>query len=173
VVPDLLCVGKSLGGGLPLSVCLGTPEVMQAWPRSQGEAVHTSTFLGHPLACASAQAQLALLEQEDGPGQARALGENLRSSLQALHSSPGVADVRGRGALWGIEFTHEGLPDRARATAIVKQALQHGYLLLAAGDAGNVVQCTPPFVLGPTQQQGFLDTLHTLVLTTTPGMRPA
>jgi 4-aminobutyrate aminotransferase / (S)-3-amino-2-methylpropionate transaminase / 5-aminovalerate transaminase len=47
---DLLCVGKALGGGLPLSACLGRREVMDAWPPSRGEALHTSTFLGHPLA---------------------------------------------------------------------------------------------------------------------------
>lgn len=173
VIPDLLCIGKSLGGGLPLSVCIGTPEIMRAWPRSRGEAVHTSTFLGHPLACASALAQLQLLEDEDGPGQAHALGESLRSSLQALHSSPGVAEVRGRGAMWAIEFVDDGRPDGIRAVTLVKQALQHGYLLLVAGDEGNVVQCTPPFILGAAQLRGFLDTLNTLVLTTTPGMRPA
>ena len=46
VLPDLVCFGKALGGGLPLSACLGSREVMDAWPESGGEALHTSTFLG-------------------------------------------------------------------------------------------------------------------------------
>ena len=44
--PDLLCVGKALGGGFPISACLGTAEVMDAWGGSKGEAIHTQTFLG-------------------------------------------------------------------------------------------------------------------------------
>ena len=53
MLPDLLCLGKGLGGGLPLSACVGPRDVMEAWPPSGGEAIHTSTFLGHPLACAA------------------------------------------------------------------------------------------------------------------------
>jgi 4-aminobutyrate aminotransferase-like enzyme len=173
VVPDLLCVGKSLGGGLPLSVCIGTPEVMSGWGRSCGEAVHTSTFLGHPMACATALVQLQLLEDEDGPQQARALGDRLQQRLHLLRDVPGVADIRGRGAMWGIELENEGQPDAPRVAAIITGALQRGYLLLAAGDAGNVIQLTPPFVLGETQLDGFFDVLQTLLFTTGPGMRLA
>ena len=50
VIPDLLCVGKALGGGFPISACIGTPEVMGAWGHSTGEALHTQTFWGTPLA---------------------------------------------------------------------------------------------------------------------------
>ena len=173
VVPDLLCIGKSLGGGLPLSVCIGTPEVMSAWERSRGEAVHTSTFLGHPMACAAALVQLQLLEDEDGPGLARAVGDRLRQRLQALKAAPGIADIRGRGAMWGIEFEEDGRADAQRAAAIVVGALQRGYVVLAAGDEGNVIQLTPPFIVGERQLDGFMDVLQTLILTTAPGMRPA
>jgi len=47
IVPDLLCVGKALAGGVPLAATIGTPRVMDAWPVSAGEALHTSTFLGN------------------------------------------------------------------------------------------------------------------------------
>jgi 4-aminobutyrate aminotransferase/(S)-3-amino-2-methylpropionate transaminase len=57
--PDIVCVGKALGGGMPISACLARREVMDAWPESRGEAIHTSTFMGHPIACAAA---LAVLE---------------------------------------------------------------------------------------------------------------
>lgn len=52
VIPDLMCLGKAMGGGLPLSACVG--DMMDVWPKSHGEARHTQTFLGHPLACAVA-----------------------------------------------------------------------------------------------------------------------
>ena len=81
VVPDLLCVGKALGGGLPLSACLGSHGVMDAWPESTGEALHTSTFLGHPLSCATALAFLAVLEEEALVSRAAALGDRMLKDL--------------------------------------------------------------------------------------------
>lgn len=60
MVPDVICLGKALTGGFPLSACVGRAEVMDAaWPVSTGEAIHTSTFLGHPVGCAMALANLA------------------------------------------------------------------------------------------------------------------
>jgi 4-aminobutyrate aminotransferase-like enzyme len=58
-VPDVICLGKALTGGFPLSACVGHGELMDAaWPPSSGEAIHTSTFLGHPVGCAMALAQI-------------------------------------------------------------------------------------------------------------------
>ena len=54
VVPALLCSGKALAGGMPLSACLGTEETMKTWPASRGESLHTQTYLGHPAGCAAA-----------------------------------------------------------------------------------------------------------------------
>ena len=54
VVPDLICLGKSLSGGFPISACVGKASIMDAWPETHGEALHTSTFLGNPLGCAMA-----------------------------------------------------------------------------------------------------------------------
>ena len=59
VMPDLICLGKALTGGFPLSACVGRADLMDAaWPASHGEAIHTSTFLGHPVGCAMALAQI-------------------------------------------------------------------------------------------------------------------
>lgn len=63
VVPDLVCCGKALGGGLPIAAVLGRRELLAAWP-AQGEAIHTGTFLAHPLACAAALETLAILAEE-------------------------------------------------------------------------------------------------------------
>ena len=49
VIPDFICLGKALSGGVPISACVGKTLVMDAWPESCGEALHTSTFLGHPV----------------------------------------------------------------------------------------------------------------------------
>lgn len=105
VVPDLLCLGKALGGGLPLSACMGPARVMNAWPTSSGEALHTSTFLGHPLSCASALAFLDVLEEEELPARARHEGLWLLAWLrEALEGCPWVGEVRGRGLFVGVEL---------------------------------------------------------------------
>ena len=74
VIPDLMCLGKAVTGGFPLSVCVGTEQVMGSWPRSTGEAIHTSTFLGHPVGCAVGRRSLELHEELDSARIAREKG---------------------------------------------------------------------------------------------------
>jgi len=152
VVPDVLCVGKALGGGLPLSACVAPADVMDAWPPSQGEALHTSTFLGHPLACAAALAFLDVLEREDLPARARALGARLLEGLaDRLRGVAAVRDVRGRGLLLGIELGEGG------AARVAVEALRRGVLVLPAGERGEVVELAPPALLNDAQVEAGLD----------------
>ena len=66
--PDLICLGKALTGGFPLSACVGRANLMDAaWPQSKGEAIHTSTFLGNPVGCAMALASLKELQSKRLP----------------------------------------------------------------------------------------------------------
>src|SRR5258707_11017857 len=74
VAPDVVALGKALGGGFPISACVGRPEVMRRWPSSQGEALHTSTHLGNPLGCAAALAVLHTLERDGLVQRADAVG---------------------------------------------------------------------------------------------------
>ncbi len=148
VVPDLLCVGKALAGGLPLSACIGTPAVMASWGRSTGEARHTSTFLGNPMACAAAIATLDALARLDAPRVAIERGARLGRLLAGLGAHPGVADVRGLGFLFGVELVSaEGSPDGAGCFDVVCAALQQGVLVLGDGSDGNVLACMPPLCL--------------------------
>ena len=171
VVPDLLCVGKSLAGGLPLSACLGTPQVMEAWERSQGEARHTQTFLGNPLACAVARSTLEILRREEWPVQIEERGARIGADLVAtLQDTAGIGAIRGRGFLWGIECqTRAGQPDGTRARAVVRAALGRGFILLASGDAGHVLELVPPFVLGEQQWRGACELLGELLARIPPG----
>ena len=146
VVPDLLCIGKSLAGGVPLSATIGTPRVMDAWPRSAGEALHTSTFLGNPLACAAALANLDELERLDLPARVRAREPVFAERLGRLRAIPGVRDVRGRGFLWAVEFR-----DGALANRIVVQALGRGLVLLQSGPTGTSITLAPPLTIADEQ----------------------
>jgi 4-aminobutyrate aminotransferase-like enzyme len=139
VVPDLLCVGKGLASGMPISACLGRAEVMDAWPPSTGEALHTQTFLGHPPGCAAALASMEVLAREKLVEKAARDGELALSQLrQRLAGSSAVAEVRGRGLMIGIEC--DG-PERALATC--RAALRRGIILLPGGSDGRVLSVTP------------------------------
>src|SRR2546430_12324722 len=81
VVPDMVCLGKALTGGFPLSACVGRADLMDAaWPASSGEAIHTSTFLGHPVGCAMALAQIREIETRNLVQRSATLGRSLLSA---------------------------------------------------------------------------------------------
>lgn len=145
VVPDIICLGKALTSGFPLSACVGRAEVMDAWPESEGEALHTSTFLGNPLGCAMAVASLREHRQLAVAEKVCASGSYLRSRLREIRS-PCIGDVRGVGLLVGVELVGpHGEPDPQMAGQCVLQGLRTGLLLLAGGMHGNVLSLTPPF----------------------------
>ena len=121
VVPDLMCVGKALGGGLPISACVGTREVMDAWAASQGEAIHTQTFLGNPLACAAARAALGALKASDAPTRCVAKGEALEHAFHPLRRA-----MRGRGLMRAVELPADSL-------AVSRGLQRRGVLALPAG----------------------------------------
>src|SRR5690606_5489417 len=93
-VPDLICLGKGLGGGLPISACLGKKEWMAAWSRVD-EVVHTSTFAGAPLACTSALATLDVLTRGRLIEDAAAIGQPWIDTLRELIKGTKVSEVRG------------------------------------------------------------------------------
>jgi len=145
VVPDIVCLGKALTGGFPLSACVGRAEVMDAWPPSSGEALHTTTFLGNPLGCAMALASLGEHSKPEVAMQVRTGGQRLRTALEKV-GSPHIWHVRGRGLMLGMELIQaDGTPFTELAIAIVKRALQDGLLLLADSPDSNVLSITPPF----------------------------
>jgi 4-aminobutyrate aminotransferase-like enzyme len=145
VVPDLLCVGKGLASGMPISACVGRAEVMDAWPASRGEALHTQTFLGHPPSCAAALASLAVIDEERLVERARSTGEAALDLLAGRAAGlAGVKEVRGLGLMLGIEC--DG-PERALRA--VERALRRGLILLPSGADGSVLSVTPPLAIEP------------------------
>jgi 4-aminobutyrate aminotransferase-like enzyme len=145
VMPDLICLGKALTGGFPLSACVGRADLMDAaWPASTGEAIHTSTFQGNPVGCAMALAQIAEIRSRKLPERAAASGLFLLDLLREQISRPGLrVEVRGRGLLAGLEIKNgHGLALRA-----VKQMLRRGFILLPEGARGNVISFTPPLTI--------------------------
>lgn len=147
VRPDLMAVGKALGGGLPISACIGRPELMRRWPVSQGEAIHTSTFLGHPLGCAAALATLKVMRDEDLIRRSETMGRLLKAQLQALQPRfPIIGEVRGEGLMVGIELVHDPVtrePATDISVGLMRWALGKGLILLPEGTRGNVLGIFP------------------------------
>jgi len=147
VVPDLICLGKGLTGGFPLSACVGRADVMDAWPQSSGEAIHTSTMLGNPLGCAMALAAIEEHTRKETQQLARETGRRLKAALAGL-ASPHVGDVRGVGTMLGVELIKkDGSPHTELAISIMRRGLQDGLILLSGSPAGNVLSFSPPFGL--------------------------
>ena len=157
VMPDLICLGKALTGGFPLSACVGRADIMDgAWPVSRGEALHTSTFLGNPVGCAMALAQISEIEQHELPGRAAELGQFLLDELRLLKSKiqdPKIEiHVRGSGLMAGVELTSlDGTPASTAAMAAVKALLKKGFIFLPEGEHGNVISLTPPLTVTKAQ----------------------
>ena len=135
VRPDILVVGKALGAGMPISAIVAPPEIMDAWPRSEGEAIQTGTYFGHPLACAAALATLDIMERENLAERAEGLGERLLRRLSRF-------GARGRGLMVGIECESEALAKKAGA-----EALKRGLIVLVDGDRSNVIELLPPLTI--------------------------
>lgn len=136
---DLCCFGKAIGGGMPMSACFGTEEVMSSWPKSSGEAIHTGTFVGHPLSCEVARQTVDRIVQDQLPLKATQVGEKLISELKDRYlKRADVVDIRGQGFMIGIQFSKEmhaaKLMDHLRTLQIIA---------LPSGPTGSVLSVTP------------------------------
>ncbi len=154
VMPDLVCLGKALTGGFPLSACVGRADLMDAaWPPSQGEAIHTSTYLGHPVGCAMALAQILEIRRLKLCERSARLGRLLLAELQsAVGHRPSVVSVRGLGLMAGLELRcADGSPATAESLRSIKAMLQRGYLLLPEGKHANIISFTPPLTISESQ----------------------
>ncbi|MEP0807093.1 MAG: aspartate aminotransferase family protein [Chloroflexota bacterium] len=132
VLPDMLCVAKSLAGGLPMGAVLIGASVKNLAP-----GAHASTFGGNPLSCAAALAALAAIEEEDLPGQAAVKGAYLMDQLRQIES-PLIREVRGLGLMVGIELKQKVAP-------YLKALQDRRILALNAGM--TVIRLLPPLVI--------------------------
>lgn len=149
VVPDIVCVGKALAGGFPMSACIGRVDVMDSWPESRGEAIHTSTFLGNPLGCTAALASIGEMKRLKLDARSRELGEWFSKRLAR------IGKVRGKGLMLGLEV--------GNAVPLVEKLLQRGVLALPEGSSNEVVGLTPPLIITKRQLSFCVEALTTLL----------
>lgn len=131
--PDLLCMAKSMGGGIPV----GATGMSQEVASRLFKLAHTSTFGGNPLACAAANAAIGYLETFQLPQQADRLGEKFMQRLRSI-GSPRIREVRGMGLMVGVELKEKSGP-------YILKLMERGVLALAAGP--TVIRFLPPLVI--------------------------
>ncbi|MGC1524162.1 MAG: 4-aminobutyrate--2-oxoglutarate transaminase [Steroidobacteraceae bacterium] len=147
VVPDLIAVAKGLGGGFPLSGVTGRATIM--------DAAHAGglggTYGGNPISIAAAHAVLDVIEAEGLCARAAAVGDKMRTRLQALAKElPCIGDVRGLGAMVAFELVKDlktKEPDAELTAAVLSHAEARGLILLSCGTAANVVRLLAPLTI--------------------------
>jgi 4-aminobutyrate aminotransferase-like enzyme len=138
-----------------------------AWPPSSGEAIHTSTFLGHPVGCAMALAQIKEIKARKLVQRSAELGKLLLDSLSSLDSrrSPLGLTPRGLGLLAGLEVSRLDGSSATEATLkLVKAMLERGFILLPEGEHSNVIGFTPPLTISANQLKAAVKGLGELLL---------
>ncbi len=147
VVPDLMTVGKGIGGGMALSAVVGREAFMRHWPAG----THTSTFMGNAVNLAAGRASVEVMQRDRLWERAARLGARINIPLHSdLADAPHVGEVRGLGLFIGIEIVTDresGAADPARADAIRRAAFERGVLVGIAGHADNVLKVCPPLTI--------------------------
>jgi 4-aminobutyrate aminotransferase/(S)-3-amino-2-methylpropionate transaminase len=164
VEPDLMTTAKSIAAGVPLSAITGKAEVMDA----PGGGSIGGTYGGNPLACVASLETLKMIEAQDLCGRAREIGEKTMHKFKALQETCDyVGDVRGVGAMIGIEFVKDKKtkePAKELAAKVIKRCLDQGVILIGAGIYGNVIRLLIPLVITDEQLDRGLDILEKSIL---------
>ncbi len=137
VVPDILTVAKAFGGGMPLGAFISSAERFQALRRDPPLS-HVTTFGGHPVSCAAALAAFRVLLDEALPARARAIEKRIRERLQ----HPAIIELRGRGAMLGMQLRDAGLTART-----VQRCLEEGVLLGWTLHSDCLARIAPPLTI--------------------------
>ncbi len=131
--PDLVCVGKGLGAGFPISACFGRESAMAGWGAHGGSAIHTATHFGSPPACAAASLVIDVLCNHRAWERSVTVGDAFKAALQRTGLT-----VTGQGLMLGVRMN-----DAGHALAVCRRLLARGYIALTGGLRGDVVTLTP------------------------------
>jgi 4-aminobutyrate aminotransferase len=160
VVPDIICMAKALGGGLPLGAIIARKKIV-SWEKGS----HTSTFGGNPVACEASLATLDVLEKEALMRNATEQGVYVQQRLRKIQGrSRWIGDIRGRGLMIGIELVrNQQTKERAdlERDQIVQKAFVRGLLLLPCGR--NSIRMSPPLNISREEIDEGLNILDELL----------
>lgn len=149
VVPDVVTFAKAMAGGMPLGAFVSSRERMAAF-RNDPPLSHVTTFGGHPVSCAAARATLRVLQDEALPARARWIESMVRERLD----HPSIVEIRGRGAMLGMQLTDAELTARA-----VGACRERGVLLGWTLHSNSLVRIAPPLNIEESVLREALDVI--------------
>ena len=158
IQPDIICLGKGLGSGIPCSAVVGTSAVMDALPPgSMG-----STNGGNPLSCRAALAAIEIIQRENLVDNSAQMGEIMLQAFNEMKDNvEQLGDVRGQGLVLGLEMVSDKkskTPAPELAHQVITEAYQRGLAMIAPiGMFGNVIRIAPPLVVTREQMDESLD----------------
>ena len=155
--PDILATAKSIAAGMPISAIIARSEIMDAIP---GGTVG-GTFCGNPLSCAAGLKTIEIMERDDLAARSREIGEKVTArALEWQKKYPVIGNVRGLGAMIGIEFVEDQetkAPHMTIVPAMVQECVQHGLMIEPAGRWNQVVRFLAPLVITDEQLEKGLE----------------
>jgi len=158
--PDLICMAKSLTGGLPMAAVTGRAEIMDAPASGQ----LGGTFSGNPLSCEAALAVFDIIESENLCARANILGDRFRKRAAKWQSEWDlIGEVRGLGAMQAMELVRSKStrqPADEETKHVAQYCYEHGLVLITAGSYGNVIRLLMPLIITDSQMDEALDVLE-------------
>ncbi len=157
--PDLICFGKALGGGLPLSAVVGPADLMDFAP-----AFSIMTTSGNPVSVSAGRSVLKTIQKEGLIENAKNIGNILKNGLKQLSNKHDlIGDVRGRGLAIGVELVNDRFKNKLEAkketAKVVYRAYELGLVIFYVGMRSNVLELTPPLILNENEAMQGLEIL--------------
>ncbi len=149
VVPDILCLAKAMGGGMPMGAFVSSTEIFEVFKHNP-PLNHVTTFGGHPVCCAAANANLRVLLSGDFSAKAAAIEKTARRILKG----EGIEEVRGRGAMLGLQLRDSRLTQK-----VVKECFENGIILGWTLHSNSLIRIAPPLIIDPKLLEDSLQTI--------------
>lgn len=153
VTPDILCLAKAMGGGMPMGGFVSSSEIFESFKKDP-PLNHVTTFGGHPVSCAAAHAMLKELLNDDFGSKAEKIEETARKLLDA----DGITEVRGRGAMLGMELKNKEFTQK-----VVERCLEKGIILGWTLHSDTLVRLAPPLIISEELLKETLKTINDTV----------
>ncbi len=153
VTPDILCLAKAMGGGMPMGGFVSSSEIFESFKKDP-PLNHVTTFGGHPVSCAAAHAMLKELLNDDFGSKAEKIEETVRKLLDA----DGITEVRGRGAMLGMELKNKEFTQK-----VVERCLEKGIILGWTLHSDTLVRLAPPLIISEELLKETLKTINDTV----------
>lgn len=139
VIPDILCLAKAMGGGMPIGAFVSSSEIFEVF-KFDPPLSHVTTFGGHPVSCAAAHANLKVLLEGDFAEKAFQIAKTACEMLKG----DGIVEVRGRGAMLGLQLESSQLAEK-----VVDYCLDHGIVVGWTLHSNSLIRIAPPLIIDP------------------------